>query len=258
MLKEIKFSDHPVNIVSKFPLINAVVSNLQEGRIFGDERETFYFVFHKAAFSYLTISDRANYPDLLSFFLQSGELPIYFHIYDTPADLIDFCEAHNDKINIRVRKRIQLKYLDIKPPDQKVAVPHGFSVVKIDNSNFDDLSAFNLSLSDKFWRSKQDFLNNGFGFVVNNEAGIPVSICYAACVANNAAEIDVATLPAYQKQGLARLVVAKFVAYSLDNGIIPNWDCFEENYGSLKTAESLGFRYSCTYNFLSIFNKTKK
>ncbi len=74
---------------------------------------------------------------------------------------------------------------------------------------------------------------------------------------NGVAEIDVATLPDFRMKGFAKLVVGRFVDYCLDNGITANWDCFEDNLGSLKTAEHLGFKFIRSYNFLSIFNKTR-
>ena len=110
----------------------------------------------------------------------------------------------------------------------------------------------------KFWRSKEDFLENGFGFIANDYVGNPVSICYSACVASKTAEIDVVTMPGHQKKVLAKVVVGAFVDFCLENNITANWDCFVENTASLNTAESIGFTAAMNYPFLSIYNKRKR
>ena len=80
--------------------------------------------------------------------------------------------------------------------------------------------------------------------------------CVAEC-GEHTAEIDVVTLAEYQRKGLARVVVNAFVEYCINHNIVANWDCFQDNHGSLKTAGSIGFERTMSYNFLSIFNKRK-
>jgi GNAT superfamily N-acetyltransferase len=241
--------------VTAFPLINAVLDRVQQGRVFRDTDAGGWFILHKAGFSLLAGPVDAD--GVLDFFLQSEAIPGYFHVYDAPHWLIRTCNERSDDINIRIRKRIQLKL----SPDRslkQVNAAAGFLVRPVDAGDLDKLSVFQLSLERKFWSSPADFLEKGLGFCVWNEAGMPVSLCYAACMARDTAEIDVATLPDFQRQGLARLAVGAFVEACANRGIIANWDCFEENTGSLRTAESLGFRQTMSYNFLSIFNKKKK
>ena len=132
-----------------------------------------------------------------------------------------------------------------------------FRIERISIQNFDKLLEFNLGLANKYWRSKLDFIKNGFGFCVFNDLGEPVSICYSACVANQTAEIDVATLPQFQNNGLASWVVNFFVKHCIENNIHANWDCFEDNHGSLRTAKRVGFIQVAQYNLLSIYNKSK-
>jgi len=242
-------------IYSSFPLINSVIDGLQEGEIF--YHKGFSLIYHKAGFSYLSGEYESDQAGVLGFFLMPGQFPDYFHVYDASDRLIAICKEASQFINIRIRKRIQLKFQDVQLPLTN-RLPSGYSLKRIDSDNFIELAGFNLSIETKFWKSQDDFLKNGFGFTVNNESGVPVSICYSACIANKTAEIDVATLPHHQKMGLAKLVVGRFVQHCLENDIIANWDCFEDNHGSLKTAESIGFKRISIYNFLSIFNKTRK
>ncbi len=239
----------------RFPLINAVLLNLQDGIIFRDVNTQFSFILHKSGFSYINKKEH-DCLKLLQSITNSAEVPGYFHVYDPAQELITACELETKAINIKLRKRVQLKFLS-KELSKKFLPPAGYKTEKIDTANFELLSVFNLSLDNKFWRSKEDFLANGFGFIVINDNCDPVSICYTACVADKIAEIDVATIKGYQNKGLAKIVVGAFIEHCLKENIIANWDCFEENDASLKTAESLGFGRVMNYSFLSIFNKRK-
>ncbi len=258
-MEVLKTPNVQTSIRTGFPLINAVISNLQEGEIYnGKNIENLYYIIHKAGFSYLTKMEIADYSGIFDFFVESKRLPLYFHIYDPPPQLISICIKENEKVNCRVRKRVQLSIRNNKLEFNKPPSDKNYAIRKINHDNFNQLSIFNLHIETKFWKSSDDFLKNGFGFCAFDQTGSPASICYTACVSNETAEIDVATLPAFQNRGLAKSVVSEFVQYSNENNIVANWDCFEDNYASLKTAESLGFRYGNTYNFLSIFNKSRK
>ena len=242
---------------TEFPLINAVLDGLQDGRLFEDRGKVWY-VLHKAGFSYLIRRDRLDLPAIFSFLLNAREIPAYFHLYDPPVQFVDYCAGQGEDVAIRLRKRIQLKFSVRSVKLTDLPLPAGYGIHSIDEANFDQLSLFNLALAERFWRSGPDFLRNGFGFFISNEEGMPVSICYAACVARNTAEIDVATLPGYQKKGLAKAVVSAFTRHCLQHNIVANWHCFEDNQSSLGTAESVGFKQSGKYDFLSIFNKRKQ
>ncbi len=242
-----------------FPLINAVISLQQEGKAFFgiDQKSGPFFVLHKAGFSYLFIKESSvNFEEIIHFFITSDELPSYFHVYDSPQALMNLCEKKHEWINYKIRNRVQLKYFqkDINIP----ALPIGYHSKKISSDNINALEVFGVDIGKKFWRSTDDFLQNGFGFCVSDQSGQPVSLCYTACMINNTAEIDVATIAEFRQKGLAKIAVGKFVSYCILNNIIANWDCFEDNHGSLKTALSLGFTNISTYPFLSIFNKKKQ
>ncbi len=253
MFREVKDSNIKITEFF-FPLINAVLEGLQEGKVFFENG--LYFIIHKSGFSYVIDTEESEYQKLFDFFIHSQLLPSYFHIYDAAPEIIMLSSQNSDKINFKLRKRIQLKFSDERL-NLLDKIPHGYSLDKINAENFESISIFNLSLDNKFWKSKEDFLKNGFGFILTNEVCQPVSICYSACIANNTAEVDVATLSNYRKMGFAKLVVGQFVRHCLENRIIASWDCYDDNLGSIKTADNLGFKFIRTYNFLSIFNKAR-
>lgn len=239
---------------SPFPLIKSVINLLQDGNIYS-EGDTFFIV-HKAGFSYLIDRGNIDYSTLLNFLLQSRDMPDYFHIYDPPPGLVAECIANPENVKIKLRKRIQLRFLDSQLTFKK-DYSSDYSLKKIDYTNLKNLKEFNLSLEKRFWKSESDFLSNGFGYTVNNKFGLPVSICYSACISDYIAEIDVATLPEWREKGLAKLVVSRFVRHCLENDLRVNWDCFQDNLTSLRTAERVGFKHVFSYDFLSIFNKKR-
>ena len=245
-------SDKKNLISTPFPLINSVVWAKQQGKVFA--RGDNFFILHKSGFGYFKLKEGFDdYPAFINFILQSNELPAYFHVYDAPQKLYDVCTGYKETLKIKMRKRLQLKYKSSAFTAANNNLPAGFYTRQITNENFASLAVFDLHLETKFWKSATDFLQNGFGFVVFSNTGDAVSVCYSACLAGGVAEIDVATLPAFQQKGLAKEVVHKFVCHCVANNLIANWDCFEENVGSIKTAQSIGFKKMIQYNFLSIY-----
>ncbi len=241
-------------INTDFPLINAVLQKKQEGRIFNIEKSL--FIIHKSGFSYLKLGEENDINSLLNFFSKEKQLPQYFHIYDPPVKLVEGIK--NDmRFGIKYRKRIQFRFEEKKVISSfRRNIEKSFTLKDIDNNIYDRLKIFDLKLDNHFWQSKDDFLKNGYGKVILNNDH-PVSICYSSCVVNGVSEIDIATLPHYQGKGLAKAVAEAFIEESIKNGIQANWDCFEENVPSLKTANNLGFIKVKEYWFLSVFNKTK-
>jgi RimJ/RimL family protein N-acetyltransferase len=244
----------------EFPLINAVTLGSQNGIIFENARHPdSIFVIHKAAFSGFVGNVEIDASDFFHFLINSIHIPDYFHIYDPPPHLVSSITSQDSGVKFKLRKRIQLRH-DKK--NRSLGNAHSaFSneeVTRITMENFHSLEVFNLNMESKFWSSGRDFLLNGFGFVSMGAINDPHAICYSACVADNLAEIDVATLPDFQRKGLAISVVEKFVGYCLENGIQANWDCFAENIGSLKTAIRAGFEERKTYSFLTIIKPKKE
>ena len=204
-------NNNKVKITCPFPLINAVLEGLQEGNIFKDEFEEYYFVIHKAGFSYLTIGSPKFYSELFDLFVKSNTVPRYFHIYEPPNELLSICGKDANLINTRIRKRIQLKYNSSGDLPTNYFLPQGYKINKIDEQNFERMDVFKLNLDSKFWKSKIDFIEKGFGFYISDERNNPVSICYTACINNKIAEIDIATLEEFRKLGLAKAAVTEFV-----------------------------------------------
>ena len=66
-----------------FPLINAVLIELQDGKVFKDKADgDLIFIIHKAGFSFLNLVEQKDLTSIFHFLLRSNVIPQYFHIYD--------------------------------------------------------------------------------------------------------------------------------------------------------------------------------
>lgn len=91
-----------------------------------------------------------------------------------------------------------------------------------------------------FWKSKQEFLSDGIGYVLMNGNDI-VSIAFSSCKHENSLEIGVETSEKYRGRGFARQICRELLTYCQENNYIPIWACRKENVGSYRLAKSLGF-----------------
>ncbi|NHJ46511.1 MAG: GNAT family N-acetyltransferase [Asgard group archaeon] len=117
--------------------------------------------------------------------------------------------------------------------------PKGYEIVKI---NEEIIKKFNDHTRRKFvnwFGSVERFSQEGFGFcaLFNGEiASVAVSGCYFY---GNAFEIDIVTNESHRRKGLATLVAAYLIEYSLENGFDPRWDA--ANKPSVALALKLGY-----------------
>lgn len=236
----------PKGINTGFPITQAVVEGKQEGSVYKCRDN--YFVLHKSGFGALSLKDNC-YTELIQLF-QQKEIPAYFHLYDANSELITMLQSYQYAFKFWTRNRIQLNYT--QPTTLLPKRVDGFYVENITTANYNNLDRFQLRLDSHFWNNRVDFIDNAQGVVVFNHNKSAVGICYAAAIANHLAEIDVFTLKEFRGKGLAKLAVSHYVNNCIHNKLTPNWDCFETNEGSLKTALSLSFLKQKQYIFLSI------
>jgi RimJ/RimL family protein N-acetyltransferase len=140
--------------------------------------------------------------------------------------------------------------------DWRAALPDGFSVQMIDDGLLD-----NPTLPDQIsgwisnnWGSADYFSANAFGAATLHGSTI-VSWSVADCVSGTGCEIGIHTDPAYRRRGLAAITAARAVDYALSHGFSAvGWQCADDNAGSFRTAEKVGFelerRYADYYMFL--------
>jgi RimJ/RimL family protein N-acetyltransferase len=119
--------------------------------------------------------------------------------------------------------------------DWRERIPKGFQLRLVDASLAEKVGVL------ASWRSIDDFLANGLGFVLL--AGDEIaSACISVFASHESIEIDVHTDEKYRRRGFSTLVASALIEECLKRGKQPNWECFWENEPSCALATHLGFR----------------
>lgn len=102
------------------------------------------------------------------------------------------------------------------------------------------------------WFSMARFLRDGFGFVMLHDGQV-VSYSLADGRSGDECEIGIHTVEAHRQQGLAAITAAAAVDYALANGYrLVGWHCDDENVGSWRTAERVGFAHATDYTMVKV------
>jgi RimJ/RimL family protein N-acetyltransferase len=130
-------------------------------------------------------------------------------------------------------------------------LPEGHTVHQIDRALLANpaltIPAAILQTIPTYWRSLDHFLAMGAGFCVvhQNEA---VSWCIADCTAGSQIDVGITTVPAHRRRGLAAVAAAATVEHCLSHGFTAvGWHCDQDNVGSWRTAEKVGFQRTREY-----------
>lgn len=94
--------------------------------------------------------------------------------------------------------------------------------------------------ADLFYSSAAVFLQRGLG-VCLLEGEELACVCRTVFTGAGEAEIDIYTVEAYRRRGLAYLAASAFIETCLARGWQPVWGCWPENAPSLSLARRLGF-----------------
>ncbi|EOO68541.1 zwittermicin A resistance protein zmaR [Bacillus cereus VD021] len=121
-----------------------------------------------------------------------------------------------------------------------------YEIKRIDKSDIERSNEFTEDYYKEYWGSKEVFLNNGFGFCIEQD-GMIVAECVSIFRGNGFAEIDIATHEAHQGKGLAQAVATRFIEQCIQNHITPCWDCNVDNIPSQKLASKLSFHNPVEY-----------
>jgi RimJ/RimL family protein N-acetyltransferase len=135
--------------------------------------------------------------------------------------------------------------------DWEASLPEGYAVRRIDRSLLGDPD---LTVPEHVtgwmannWGSVERFLEDGFGFATVRGSEV-TSWSLADCVSGEGCEIGIRTAPDHRRRGLGGAAAAAAVDDALAHGFaMVGWHCPEENVGSIRTAEKVGFRLEREY-----------
>ena len=120
-------------------------------------------------------------------------------------------------------------------------IPANYHLCPIDKDSYERLAeeAWSQDLQGDFSDFDHFQASGGFGFLLYSDkeiiAGVSTGLVY-----HRALEIEIATKPAYQRQGLAKILGAKMILEAQKRSLFPLWDAHNE--ASKKIAESLGYQ----------------
>jgi GNAT superfamily N-acetyltransferase len=113
-----------------------------------------------------------------------------------------------------------------------------------------------------FFGSQDAFLEKGFGYVILDQDVVAGAAATGNPPYKNAFEIQIVVKKDYRRQGIATLLAASLIEYSLENGYDPRWDA--DNEISAALAHKLGYINPEPWSFsfraklpLVILRKTK-
>ncbi len=135
--------------------------------------------------------------------------------------------------------------------DWRGHLPQGYTVRRIDRSLLSDPSVNVPSgIPDWMrmaWGTVDNFLSRGVGFCVLHGQEV-VSWSQSDCTAADRIDIGARTEFRYRRRGLAAIAVAATAEFCLRSGFTAiGWHCEQDNVGSWKTAEKVGFRRNREY-----------
>lgn len=248
-----------VEDVENFPEIKAVIDNNNPGKVYVDNNDNpktalvwnqgmqgFYFVGNYNNDNFLSnIKEHIN--ERIINELTSKEIN-WFEI-----------SGVNDRWNQRIEELFkdreikygyQLAYLLNK---NKFFVDYDvvdkFNIGKVDRDTF-KLEITNLDFLknelELFWGTLGNFYEHGICYYAIEDNKI-ASVCYSGFKSDNILTIGIETLKEYRRKGHAFSLASKFIEDCNNHGIIPYWDCSEDNIGSKTLAEKLGFEKNSQY-----------
>jgi RimJ/RimL family protein N-acetyltransferase len=228
--------------------IPALLDSNNPGRVFADDSVTPQVVFLETVEGFFLAGQPENdtfYPQFNQHIQATYHPEMVFGVETSPAKWQEkFSDLFAPRTIVNQARRhyvcTALRYTDWQ---QNLA--DGFSVRRIDADLLDNP---NLTIPEHIpgwihnnWGSREQYLRLGFGFCTLHENQV-VSWSLADCTSGTRCEIGIRTHEDYRQQGLASITAAAAVHYALNNGYTEvGWHCADDNTGSWKTAEKVGF-----------------
>lgn len=150
------------------------------------------------------------------------------------------CKHFDDRIKNKPRTKMSSAKLDLEYLEKlKKKIPEGYEVVKITDEIINKFSDETIEKIKYFCDSIDRFRKDGFGFCILKDGEIVADATNGGINYEKAFELDIETLPNHRRKGLATVVSAHLISYSLENGYDPRWDA--ANKPSVELALKLGY-----------------
>ena len=147
-------------------------------------------------------------------------------------------------------------------PNWRTEIPEGFVMREIDASLLKEEEIENINEM-KWWmktnyESTEKFLEKGLGVcLIEEKTKTLASWCLSDWSVENKIEIGIVTAHNYRRRGFATLCTAAMVELCQEKNYQIGWHCGQENEGSWRTAEKVGFVRKKSYIAANGFYKEK-
>ena len=135
-------------------------------------------------------------------------------------------------------------------------IPEGFEILPVDQELINSDFPGKVDLIDEMCSERESvnaFLDNSFGVAAFKDGAL-AGWCLSEYNFKDQCEVGIATLPTYQKLGLAKAMTIQFTNQAFAKGIQNVlWHCFESNEPSWRTALSTGFSIVDRHKVLMLY-----
>ena len=212
-----------------YPL--SIAEGFQDGSvIFSDDSKAALF-WHYCGFAYLSGSVEDSFFEKIYQEYFEKTLDRRFVLITDNSKVIEF---FSDKDDIVIDKRVEYRFGNLlqSVPECK------YKVEPITESNYEMIHGKIVPAFS--WSSKEQFLKNGFGFVVLDGDKV-IAVAFSAAVSSEEVDIGVETDENYRHHGLAKIVADRMCREIISQGKKPVWAHAIANEGSKYTALGVGF-----------------
>lgn len=236
----------------------SVLNKIIPGFVYGDSSNKGTFLIGTFSGIFYVMGDEANgkfKEELFSLYHDRKKEQSRFTLFSSSER---WDEALNDLFEneemVRRYNRYAFAFNKLKnlSNSNRMELPKGFTVKKINLENIHQSTEFNEEYYEKYWGSVSNFLENGFGYCVLHNDTI-VSECTTIFRAEKSAEMDILTKSEWEGKGLGKVTAQSFINHCIEKNITPRWDCSVGNPASISMANTIGFESPLRY---SVFAKT--
>ena len=227
----IKSTEFARNCMSNAVYPLSITEGFQDGNVFFSDDSKAALFWHYCGFAYLSGGVEESFLERIyqDYFVKNIERRFVL-ITDDPKVI----EFFSNKDDIVTDKRVEYRFGNLLQSAPECI----YKVESITESNYDRIHG---NIVPTFsWSSKEQFLKNGFGFVVLNGDKV-IAVAFSAAVSSDEVDIGVETDENYRHQGLAKVVADRMCREIISQGKKPVWAHAITNEGSKYTALGVGF-----------------
>ena len=228
-----------------FVFVHSVIDGNQSGKIFVNHIENptagliassggKYYLFGKE-------DDPIFNRGLLDFLANTDHHSNFYDLYCSSDTWIDLVKKRLDENVVELsRSHYILRKNAISNVDKHLNTPEDFRLRRMDEELYE---RYKNEIDDSYallWESPDKYLDTTFGYCYMKGNDF-VSVCNTFYIGGGYIEPDIITLSDYRNQGMAYAVCQTFIEHSVQQNLIPYWDCDAGNEASNKLVTKLGF-----------------